>query len=124
MGRNHAIIEVKSQAADRDGVQKGLNTLSLVRSYVRYQRAIYLIYGGERLDSVVTLIERCATERGVILPIEVWIHPWRRPACRKDSRPGSVRRLRTTRSRCRSVCLTAKVCTVIERDVNAASLRA
>ena len=39
MGRNHAIIEVKSQAADRSGVRKDLNTLSLFRTDVRYERA-------------------------------------------------------------------------------------
>lgn len=45
MSENHTIIEVKSVMADLAGVRKDLRTLSLFRTRVGYERAIYLIYG-------------------------------------------------------------------------------
>jgi hypothetical protein len=52
MGRNHAIIEVKSQKATAEGIEKDIRTLSLFRRRVGYERAIYLIYGHGNLERI------------------------------------------------------------------------
>jgi hypothetical protein len=74
MTGNHAIIEVKSSRAPNAGIKKDLRTLSLFRSVVGYERAIYLIYGDEVDDKLVGRIQHAATETKNLAPIEVWIH--------------------------------------------------
>ena len=74
MGLNHAIIEVKSLMAKPAGIRKDLKTLSLFRTAVGYERAIYLIYGGEELDYVCGTIERLAGEMENLPRIDVWAH--------------------------------------------------
>lgn len=74
MGLNHAIIEVKSLRASGDGIEKDLNTLSLFRRAVGYERAIYLIYGGERLGRVFAWIDRLAGRIPDLPVVEVWAH--------------------------------------------------
>lgn len=73
MTGNHAIIEVKSPAADAEGIRKDLKTLSLFKSRVGYQRAIYLVYGYEAAN-VVERIIRFAGEVQDLESIELWLH--------------------------------------------------
>jgi len=74
MSQNHAIIEVKSVMADLAGVRKDLRTLSLFRTRVGYERAIYLIYGGDYFDRVLSMIEQTVSELRDFPPIELWHH--------------------------------------------------
>lgn len=74
MGRNHAIIEVKSQMATLAGIAKDLRTLSLFRREVGYERAIYLIYGHGNLARVFEGINRLTAEVPELATIEVWAH--------------------------------------------------
>lgn len=82
MNGNHAIIEVKSPAADAEGIRKDLKTLSMFKSKVGYRRAIYLIYGYEAAD-VVKRIIRFAGEVQDLENIELWLHqnPGERASC-------------------------------------------
>jgi hypothetical protein len=74
MGRNHAIIEVKSRMATSEGIAKDLRTLSLFRREVRYERAIYLIYGHGDLGRLFGRIDRLAAQLPELPAIEVWAH--------------------------------------------------
>lgn len=70
---NHAIVEVKSPEADARGIRKDLETLSLFKSKVSYQRAIYLIYGYEAA-AVAKRVLRIAGEVQDLEAIELWLH--------------------------------------------------
>lgn len=70
MGGNHAIIEVKSKLATPRGVEKDLSTLSDFVKTARYNRAIYLFYGGMRLENV----QRTYAKLEDPAPIELWLH--------------------------------------------------
>lgn len=74
MGLNHAIIEVKSLMARPAGIHKDLKTFSLFRADVGYERAIYLVYGGDELDYLYAAIKRLADAMGPLPTIEVWAH--------------------------------------------------
>ena len=74
MGLNHAIFEVKSLMARPAGIRKDLKTLALFRATVGYERAIYLIYGGEELDYVYAAIKRLAEIMDHLPRLEVWAH--------------------------------------------------
>jgi hypothetical protein len=74
MSRNHAIIEVKSLMASPGGIRKDLNTLSLFRTRVEYERAIYLIYGGESFNRVLSAVQRSAERILPFPPVEIWVH--------------------------------------------------
>lgn len=74
MGLNYAIIEAKSLMARPAGIRKDLKTLLLFRTSVGYERAIYLIYGGEDLDYVCGAIKRIAKAMQNLPSIEVWAH--------------------------------------------------
>jgi hypothetical protein len=74
MSGNHAIIEVKSTRAPNAGIYKDLATLSLFRGVVKYERAIYLVYGDEIDDGLFGRIKQAATKTKNLSPIEVWIH--------------------------------------------------
>ena len=73
MKGNHAIIEVKSPVADAEGIRKDLKTLSIFKSRVGYQRAIYLVYGYEAAK-VAERIIRLAGEVQDLEEIELWLH--------------------------------------------------
>ena len=73
MKGNHAIIEVKSAGANTKGIRKDLTTLSLYRSKVGYQRAIYLVYGYEANVAAERII-RMANESHKLATIELWLH--------------------------------------------------
>lgn len=73
MTGNHAIIEVKSSNAQRDGIEKDLRTLSLFLTKVNYQRAIYLVFGYEAL-AAADRVRRVASALGELPPIELWLH--------------------------------------------------
>lgn len=70
MQRNHAIVEVKPANGQIAGIRKDLETLSLFRRQVGYQRAIYLFYGGIDLDRILGLAEAVPD----LPPIEIWLH--------------------------------------------------
>jgi hypothetical protein len=70
MAGNHAIIEVKPQRSEYDGVLKDLETLSAFRSRVGYERAIYLFYGG--IPNV--RLKRAIAEIDFLPPVELWVH--------------------------------------------------
>jgi hypothetical protein len=74
MAGNHAVIEVKSAQGARTGAPKDLRTLSVFRRDVRYERAIYLIYGEDAADELIDRIERYAQRADLPLPIELWLH--------------------------------------------------
>jgi hypothetical protein len=81
MQGNHAIIEVKSAEASQSGITKDLATLARFRNVVGYDRAIYLFYGGVRMEQV----RRIAGLVPDLPPIEVWIHEGpSRPAWRLE----------------------------------------
>ncbi|MCC7333855.1 MAG: hypothetical protein IT422_02090 [Pirellulaceae bacterium] len=73
MERNYAIIEVKHSMA-RAGVEKDLRTLDLFVREVRYQRAIYLIYGSQANTEGVEQIKAIANNLQINTPIEMWLH--------------------------------------------------
>jgi len=69
---NHAIIEVKPASATRSGIQKDLKTLSLFINRVRYQRALYLIYGDDVSERLLKRITDISGEIEGPAPIELW----------------------------------------------------
>jgi hypothetical protein len=71
---NHAIIEVKHSNASNDGIRSDLTKLSLFVRNVRYQRAIYLIYGEGADARIVERIQNIAAGLGDLEPVEVWLH--------------------------------------------------
>ncbi|MGY3690563.1 hypothetical protein ACVIGA_000643 [Bradyrhizobium sp. USDA 3240] len=74
MVRNHTIIEVKSREASLRGIRKDIETLSLFRRIVGYERAIFLIYGDGDLARTFERINRLASEALELPIIEVWAH--------------------------------------------------
>ena len=73
MTGNHAIIEVKSSNAGAVGVKKDLDTLSLFKGKVGYQRAIYLIYGYESAAAAERVMNT-ANRLPDLERIELWLH--------------------------------------------------
>lgn len=73
MKRNHAIMEVKSTNASAAGMRKDLHTLSIFVSRVRYQRAIYLIFGDAAL-AVAGRVMEIAGQIAELQQIELWLH--------------------------------------------------
>lgn len=73
MSGNNTIIEVKSQLARRDGIEKDLKTLTLFRTKVGYQRAIYLLFGFEA-EAAIEQVQNVARQRSDLPPIELWLH--------------------------------------------------
>lgn len=74
MEGNHTVIEVKSEkSAVKASIKKDLNTLSLFVKKVKYDRAIYLLYG-YNLDEKLTTIKSEANKIDDIARIEVWFH--------------------------------------------------
>lgn len=74
MDDNFAIIEVKHSAVI-GGIQKDVHTLDLFVRKVRYQRAIYLVYGSYGTDETASKITTVAKDGGFTAPIEIWLHP-------------------------------------------------
>jgi hypothetical protein len=70
---NHAVIEVKSVVGQ--DIQKDLETLSLFRNQLGYERAILLIYGVRLDDALTRRVQRCASNVVQLAPIEVWLRP-------------------------------------------------
>lgn len=73
MTGNHAIIEIKSSNAQRKGVMKDLETLSLFLAKVSYQRAIYLIFG-HKAEDTATYVRKVASGFEGSQSIELWLH--------------------------------------------------
>lgn len=73
MTGNHAIIEVKTSKAQVEGIKKDLNTLALFLTKVRYQRAIYLLFGYE-VEAAAKRVCRVAETVKGLPPIELWLH--------------------------------------------------
>lgn len=73
MAGNNTIIEVKSSNAQKVGIQKDLVTLSLFRTKVNYERAIYLLFGYDA-DNAAERVRGVAKELGGLPPIELWVH--------------------------------------------------
>ncbi|WP_261859293.1 hypothetical protein [Photobacterium sanguinicancri] len=73
MRGNHAIIEVKTQKAQRGGVKKDLQSLSDFKNIVGYERAIYLIYGyGFEPEGMTKWISEISKEVNNLASIELW----------------------------------------------------
>ena len=68
---NHAVIEVKSVTGQ--DIPKDLETLSLFRNALGYERVIFLIYGNEAHDTLAR-VQRYAANVKHLAPIEVWLH--------------------------------------------------
>jgi hypothetical protein len=75
MAGNYAIIEVKSARAPNAAIGKDIEILSLFRRRVGYERAIYLIYGEEISDRLLTRVRKTAHDAQELAPIELWLHP-------------------------------------------------
>ena len=73
MAGNNTIIEVKSSNAQRDGIEKDLRTLALFRTKVKYDRAIYLLFGRQAL-AAAERVRSVSTELGSLPSIELWVH--------------------------------------------------
>lgn len=74
MSGNDTIFEVKSSSgASREGIAKDLRTLSIFRTAVGYQRAIYLVFGYEA-DAAVARVRQVANSMDDLPPIELWAH--------------------------------------------------
>lgn len=73
MTGNHAVIEVKSPGAKSSGILTDLEKLSLFRTSVRYQRAIYLLFGWEAEETSQRVVALAAQLQD-LPPIELWIH--------------------------------------------------
>ncbi|SGZ09782.1 Methionyl-tRNA formyltransferase-like protein [Moritella viscosa] len=75
MAGNHAIIEIKHQNAPRSGIKKDLESLSLFRNLVGYERAIYLVYGYEINPDELSakIIEESKKIQG-LAEVELWFH--------------------------------------------------
>lgn len=74
MSGNHAVIEVKSSNPSNDGIRKDLHKLSLFRTRVGYERAIYLVYGHDA-EPVIERVQSIAdVELGGMEHIELWLH--------------------------------------------------
>jgi nicotinic acid mononucleotide adenylyltransferase len=73
MERNYAAIEVKSELAADAGVIKDLRTLKLFRTALNYERAIYLIYGYDAMQTAEK-VEKAALNLDDLPTIEIWIH--------------------------------------------------
>ena len=73
MSGNHAIVEVKHGRTSPQGIAKDLRTLTLFRSTVGYERAIYLVYGDE-CEIIADRIANVAARMGGTTPIELWLH--------------------------------------------------
>jgi hypothetical protein len=73
MNGNHAVIEVKRSPADTDGIRKDLKTLCLFINKVRYQRAIYIVFGHEA-NATMARIQELATPISDLARIELWLH--------------------------------------------------
>jgi hypothetical protein len=71
---NGTVIEVKSSRAAMRDIRKDLRTLSLFRNELGYQRAIYLIYGGDT-TRIAARVRVCAALIPEIAPFELWLHP-------------------------------------------------
>lgn len=69
---NHAVIEIKSVVGQ--DIQKDLETLSLFRNQLRYERAIFLIYGAILDHELTERVQRYAAKVVQLAPIEVWLH--------------------------------------------------
>ncbi|MCS6233292.1 methionyl-tRNA formyltransferase-like protein [Shewanella baltica] len=75
MSGNYAVIEVKKEDVDRDGLKKDLTNLLIFLKNVRYERAIYLIYGFNINESVLLkLILNVYEEISGDEAIEIWFH--------------------------------------------------
>jgi hypothetical protein len=69
---NHAVIEIKSVVGTK--FRKDLETLSLFRDQLGYERAIFLIYGTTLNNRVTQRVRRCAIKVVRLAAIEVWLH--------------------------------------------------
>ena len=77
MNANHAAIELKHAKTGIAGIKKDLRTLALFRTNVRYERAIYLVYGHYADDRLLGRIRSIYRQLQTQSPIEIWFH--RRP---------------------------------------------
>jgi hypothetical protein len=72
-GHNFAVVEVKADDASRDAIEKDLKSLTPFADEFGYQRAIYLIYGNNVLQThrqAQILIGEIPGSKG----IEIWLH--------------------------------------------------
>ena len=73
MARNFAVIEIKPQTAIATGIEKDIRTLTEFRRFAKYERAIYLHYGHELPDGLLSTIQAEAVKANSP-KIEVWFH--------------------------------------------------
>ena len=75
MGGNYAIIEVKHIDAQRRGILKDIETLSMFINTVGYKRAIYLFYGYEEPEVIIRKVQDVLEEvKFELAPVELWLH--------------------------------------------------
>ena len=75
MEGNYAIIEVKHTEAQRQGILKDIETLSLFINKVGYKRAIYLFYGYIEPDIISERVEEALMDvECESATFELWLH--------------------------------------------------
>lgn len=75
MNGNHAVMEIKSSQAQRKGIIKDLKNLALFKNKVKYERAIYLIFGSSPKQQQLT-IQSLAQGSDDYYGIEIWYHQY------------------------------------------------
>lgn len=73
MAHNHAIIEVKRIAPGID-IKKDLKSLDTFIERVGYQRAIYLFFGSDADESLLTKLRRIVEKFDRLSQVEIWLH--------------------------------------------------
>jgi hypothetical protein len=78
MGGNYAVIEIKPLLHSTTlGIQKDLITLTAFRKYAGYARALFLLYGTGRFDSLQQIVRHLRNQpdgRIDLAAIEFWHH--------------------------------------------------
>lgn len=76
MGGNYAVIEVKPAIPSKKALRKDVKSIARLIREAKYQRGIYLIYGGANDDQLRERVSLAIGECAPGTPIELWHHPW------------------------------------------------
>jgi hypothetical protein len=74
MSHNLVVMEVKPAFAKNDGIEKDIETLSCFISEANYTNAVYLFYGHEPKESLLTRVGVFASNISEGVEIELWLH--------------------------------------------------
>jgi hypothetical protein len=74
MDGNYAIIEVKPGDVEEKAIAEDLKKLTHFVTEWRYQKAIFLVYGGQDVEALETFVRVAAESLDRIAHIEFWHH--------------------------------------------------